>query len=63
MVHNSLGRDIVGGDTGGGCVDGEDFPVGWSQAVEKNTDQMKQQLFIRLFFNEMDKLQNPSYSL
>lgn len=36
MVHNSMGRDMIGGGTGGGCVDEEDTPVSWAQAVKKN---------------------------
>lgn len=36
MVHKSLGRDMVKGGTGGGCVDKEDIPVCWGQAGKKN---------------------------
>lgn len=65
MVDNSLGRDMVGGGTGGGCVDKEDIPVRWSQAVKKNVDHMNEPLFINLFLNKLSEttLQNPSYSI
>lgn len=53
MVDNCLGRDMAGGGTGGGRVDAEDTPVCRSQAVKKNIDQRKEQLFIHLFLDEL----------